>query len=520
MSTPARTTGRSAGRGTETDPGDEIAPHAEIALRPEIGPIRPPKASRLTEESLGGLHVITSRMPGVPMVELRLAFPLAAHLVRRPAASMVLSESLLAGTARHDRAGLASSVQRIGGRLGAGVAGDWILVSGSVLAEHLVEMLQILGEVLSGASYPSSEVSRRSRSSGRASPDGAQPARCHCRRGAQQAAASRTSLRLRAPEPRGVAEHQRGQSAQDSQRDPGSERCGHLVLVGDVTPSRALSAAAGGLEQWLTQAAGGLCRAARPVASRCVLGPVQLFDRPGAVQSNIRIACLAPGRADPWWPSAALANLIFGGMFASRLVENLRERNGYAYSPRTSFDHGRAGSSFVIQADVATSSTAASLLEINYELGRIATKGVTDEELESARRYALGTLAFQTATQDGLAGTLASLAVIGLDPGYLGRYAAAVKRTKRHRSTRLPAACWHRRRWWPSFSATRMLSPASSLSSPRFSPVRFRRLRNENVRAAAFGSTCGMMWRWLTSSRRGSRPRPQRGCRAASRVAD
>jgi len=369
-------------------------------------------------------------MPGVPMVELRLAFPLAAHHVRKPAASMVLSESLLAGTSKHDRAELASSVQRIGGRLGAGVAGDWILVSGSVLADNLVEMLQIVGEILSGASYPSSEVSLdRDRLAEQVLMALSQP---------DVVADEALSRRLHPGHPYASGlpspEALRNISAaalRRIHRETLAPSLGHLVLVGDVTARRALSAATGGLEQWLTQAAEGSAEPLDPLP-QVRTGPVQLFDRPGAVQSNIRIARLAPGRADPWWPSAALANLIFGGMFASRLVENLRERNGYAYSPRTSFDHGRAGSSFVIQADVATPSTAPSLLEINYELGRIATRGVTDEELESARRYALGTLAFQTATQDGLAGTLASLAVIGLDPGYLGRYAASVKQTKRH----------------------------------------------------------------------------------------
>ena len=98
----------------------------------------------------------------------------------------------------------------------------------------------------------------------------------------------------------------------------------------------------------------------------------------------------------------------------SRLVENLRERNGYCYSPRTSFDHAWAASSFVIQADVATASSVPSLIEIAYELGRIATKGVTGEELESARRYALGSLSFETGTQEGFANRLVAFAVMGV----------------------------------------------------------------------------------------------------------
>jgi predicted Zn-dependent peptidase len=56
---------------------------------------------------------------------------------------------------------------------------------------------------------------------------------------------------------------------------------------------------------------------------------------------------------------------------------------------------------------------------------------VTADELESARRYALGTLSFETATQHGLANRLVNLAILGLDPGYVGRYSAALKRVKR-----------------------------------------------------------------------------------------
>ena len=402
-----------------------------VAEPPAIGPIRAPKASGVVEKSLaGGLHAIVARRSEVPMVELRLGFPLAAELIGRPAAIEVLSESLLAGTDRHDRAGLASAVQRIGGRLGAGVAGDWIVVSGSVLAEHLVQMLGIVGEVLAGASYPGPEVSAdRDRMAEQVQMALSQP---------EVIADQELSRRLfgRHPYASGLPSpaalrHVSASQLRRLHRETFAPSLGHFVLVGDVTPSRTLAAAAGAFEPWLAQAPGAAAAPLDPLPA-LRLGPLQLFDRPGAVQSNIRMARLAPGRTDPLWPATALANLIFGGMFSSRLVDNLREKNGYAYSPRTSFSHGRAGSSFVIQADVATGSTAASFVETGYELGRVATKGVTDEELESARRYALGSLSFETATQEGLASRLATLAVTGLDPGYLGRYPASLKRVKRH----------------------------------------------------------------------------------------
>ena len=157
-------------------------------------------------------------------------------------------------------------------------------------------------------------------------------------------------------------------------------------------------------------------------------GPVVLVDRPGSVQSNLRMGATAPGREDPDNPAASLANLVFGGTFASRLVANLRERHGYTYSPRSSISHDRAGSWLALQADVATAVTAQSLVETRYELARVALDGVTDEELDSARRYAVGTFAFVTVTQAGLAGTLSALASAGIGPGYLQSYPAAIIR--------------------------------------------------------------------------------------------
>src|ERR671927_1433283 len=106
--------------------------------------------------------------------------------------------------------------------------------------------------------------------------------------------------------------------------------------------------------------------------------------------------------------------MVFGGYFSSRLVENIRERRGYTYSPRSAVEHLLAGSSFLVEADVATGVTGPALLETLYELGRMALTPVTEAELDAARRYLLGSLALRTATHAGLASTLSSLFGAGL----------------------------------------------------------------------------------------------------------
>jgi predicted Zn-dependent peptidase len=76
----------------------------------------------------------------------------------------------------------------------------------------------------------------------------------------------------------------------------------------------------------------------------------------------------------------------------------------------------------LLQADVATEVTAPALLETQYELGRIALLPPTPDEVESVRQYAIGTLALSTATQAGLASTLAALAGVGLGPEWLAEH--------------------------------------------------------------------------------------------------
>src|SRR5581483_2801744 len=148
-------------------------------------------------------------------------------------------------------------------------------------------------------------------------------------------------------------------------------------------------------------------------------GPIVLIDRPGAAQSNVRIGGPALTRRDAGLPALQLANMVFGGYFSSRLVENIREDKGYTYSPHALIDHSTAGSNLLVEADVATEVTGPALMEIGYEMGRVALLPVGEEELENARQYAIGSLQLSTATQAGLATMITSLVAAGLDLDWL-----------------------------------------------------------------------------------------------------
>jgi predicted Zn-dependent peptidase len=192
-------------------------------------------------------------------------------------------------------------------------------------------------------------------------------------------------------------------------------RDGLLILVGDLRPAKALDAVEAALGPWT-----GATKVPRlPGLPVIEPGPIVLVDRPGAAQSNIRIGGPSLTRRDEGLPALLLANMIFGGYFSSRLVENIREHKGYTYSPRSWIDHLPLGSLLTVAADVGTDVTAPALLETRYELGRMATLPVSAEELDGARRYLIGTTALSTQTQSGLAEYLVALSSAGLGLDYL-----------------------------------------------------------------------------------------------------
>jgi YVTN family beta-propeller protein len=134
---------------------------------------------------------------------------------------------------------------------------------------------------------------------------------------------------------------------------------------------------------------------------------------------------------------------VFAGSFGSRLVKNIREEKGYTYSPRGQLRARRQGGLLTVQADVRNEVTGASLLEIFYELDRMATTLPGDEELTKAKRYQAGLYLLRNQIQNALARTLASNWINGLPPEALGEFvakvnavgAADVRRVGRHFSS-------------------------------------------------------------------------------------
>lgn len=396
-----------------------------MTVVPAVGRARAPRLPTVAERALAsGLRAVAVRRAGVPLVEVRLRVPVArARAAGDGARERLVAETLMSGTATRSAEAVAQDLQRMGASLSVSIGTDALTLSGSTLSPNLGPFLALVGEILTQAAFSAAEVDLgKTRLAQELTISRSQP-------GVVAGEALRRRLYGRHPYGRGLPE-----PAAVLRLTPGVLRgyLAHrvlpagsvLVLVGAVRPERALDAAEESLAGW-TGGEGGTVLATPAPAEP---GPVVLVDRPGAVQTNIRLGGRALARAEPGYPALAVANLIFGGYASSRLFDNIRERRGYTYSPRSSLDHHRAVSQLSVVADVATEVTAPALVEIRYELARMASAAVHPAELDDARRYLPGTLALTTQTQGGLASYLTMLLATGLGVEYLRDFPRALAR--------------------------------------------------------------------------------------------
>jgi zinc protease len=131
---------------------------------------------------------------------------------------------------------------------------------------------------------------------------------------------------------------------------------------------------------------------------------IYLIDRPGALQSDIVGAQLAPPRNTPDAVALNLLNDMFGGTFSSRLNMNLREDKHWSYGVGSSLVAAVGQRILFSGSPVQTDRTAPALRELIREYADIAgARPITQPELKAAQdNETLGLPgAFETVAQLG-----------------------------------------------------------------------------------------------------------------------
>jgi predicted Zn-dependent peptidase len=374
-----------------------------------------------------GLDLRVARVPRLPMVSVNLFVRAGeAVLAEENAGLAVLAgDALEGGTERRDGAELAEALETIGARLGVSTGWEGTSVSLSCLADRLAEGLELLAEALLRPAFPDEEVARaREQSIALIRQRAKDPSSVASEAAARHFyAAGNPYARplggtLASIEPLGAA-HLRGY-AEGHYRPQG----GGLVVAGDVDVAEVEALAARHLGAW----SGGAPEAPEVTAEAATRERrLWVVDRPGSVQSEIRIGHVGAARSDPDLFNLMVLNTVFGGAFTSRLNLNLREKNGFTYGVRSRFAFRARPGPFHVSTAVGNEVTAPAVREIMAEMESLVADGPDETEVAAARDFAAGIFPLRLETVGQVASRVAELIVYGLPDDYHHRYRERIR---------------------------------------------------------------------------------------------
>ncbi|MBK9730943.1 MAG: insulinase family protein [Chitinophagaceae bacterium] len=133
-----------------------------------------------------------------------------------------------------------------------------------------------------------------------------------------------------------------------------------------------------------------------------------------AVQSGIRIGKMLVNKLHPDYPSLRVLNTIFGGYFGSRLMQNLREDKGYCYGVHSSISSYLHDAHLYVTTEVGGEVTWDAVKEIYYEMERLRSEPVPEEELQLVKNYLLGVFLSDVDGAFNVAEVMRGLVVYGL----------------------------------------------------------------------------------------------------------
>jgi len=128
-----------------------------------------------------------------------------------------------------------------------------------------------------------------------------------------------------------------------------------------------------------------------------------------------------PRKDNDFIPAYVLNYIIGGGGFSSRLMEEVREKRGLAYSVYSNLYPYQHGAVFVGSVATKNEAVGQSLQVIESELKRLAEQGPTAEELENAKSYLTGAYALRFESSSSIANQLLWIRIEDLGIDYVNK---------------------------------------------------------------------------------------------------
>lgn len=152
---------------------------------------------------------------------------------------------------------------------------------------------------------------------------------------------------------------------------------------------------------------------------------VYLVDRPGSVQTELRVVGNSVDRSSQLFPALQVAMTAMGGAFSSRLNMLLREQRGYTYGVHMGTHPGRIEGTWSMGGSFRTE-VAVDALDDTLATLDISSAPLTETEVRDAINFQVGIAPLRYATAGGVAGQAISLAAAGYGAEHVNSHFAHV----------------------------------------------------------------------------------------------
>jgi zinc protease len=367
-----------------------------------------------------GLQVIAVSHHEQPAVSLRLLVRAGAAQDPddKPGVAALLASLLDQGTTSRSAEQIANSIDSIGGALGTGAGTDLSFVNAIVMKDSLTFGLDLVADIAQHPAFATDEIERQrqqSLSGMRVSYEdpeflanvvfdrlvyGPHPY------GRPQNGSPETLTALTRDDL--VAFHRRWFGANNA----------ILAIVGDVSAEEAFAGAERAFGKWAQVNA----QAAKPVEPPPPARRVVVIDKPGAVQTEIRVGNIGIPRKSDDFMALDLAAKVLGGEGANRLHRVLRSERGLTYGAEADFNALKQSGDIVAKTNTRSETTGETLRLMVDEVWRLLRDRVGERELEGAQEYLTGSFPLTIETPSQIALQILNAVFFGLDMSELQTY--------------------------------------------------------------------------------------------------
>ena len=340
-----------------------------------------PRSSPEISPLPGGGQLILHHLPDRPLVHLRAEFPGGVRHESIPGASSLMTTLLTAGSATRNREQIARAIESLGGSISSSSGRDLLHIEIEVLRKDFQIALETLSECVRNASFPETEIGKERKAAlaslARIREDPWTVGRLRLR---EILYGGHPYSRNGMGTEKSLQSITRGDLIQNHQRLCRPEKL-VLAIYGDFDRESVRAATAAAFDSWSPPP---LSIPKTNLPPEKPTSRTETVSLPGIEQAIIRIAFpgVPSGHSDG--PALAVLEQILDG-FGSRLVNEIREKRGLAYSVGAYTEHLATSGSFGFYAGTEPDKIdqVRELMETAIE--QIRTVGPTEQEVTRAQ---------------------------------------------------------------------------------------------------------------------------------------